>query len=227
MTKQATGTAVQPIDRKQPYFQKMMSTLDGHIRKCAAVEVGRQVVYAELCRYIRTEKVPDDLVRERMFEAGFHKVRVSEVLKICSAPDDIWQGYLSGQLGYRRALQLARYSADDKIAASTVAGQEYAKTMGVPPTEEKLVIDVLEKEEASAKSAAAFTEEQNAANRKPVTDASKCERAAQIIFKNSTQSRSWNSGDGWRLTLVRVKLPGTSAVDNRPGTVAAGKAGAK
>jgi len=182
----------------QQSIVQMMNGLDEHIRVCANVEVSRTVAYLELCKFVRREQVPDDMVRDRMIEAGFHKVRVSEILKVCSAPADIFSAYAERTLGFRRVLALARFSADGKVADVTVAGRAVAQQMGGGSSN---VIEVVEKFESDSKAASAFVEESKAKG--TVSAKSRCDRAAAFIFKYSTKGRVWDSGDGWRLVLEK------------------------
>lgn len=69
-------------------------------------EVG--VLYLELCKGIREKQMSPRLVGRVLGELGFHKVRISEIIRVSMSPNDIWNDYMGRQLGFNKTLQLAR-----------------------------------------------------------------------------------------------------------------------
>lgn len=64
--------------------------------------------YVNLALYIRKEQLPDALVRSELLKLGFKKTRVSELLRVVKAPEEVWDAYAARQIGLKGALQLTR-----------------------------------------------------------------------------------------------------------------------
>jgi len=69
-------------------------------------------VYYDLVTYIRKNKVAPKLVSYQMSEAGFNKVRISEVNRVANAPDDLYNAFAARALGFKNVLQLVRGASD-------------------------------------------------------------------------------------------------------------------
>jgi len=75
--------------------------------------------YYELCRFVRENQLPPKPTRKLLMQVGFHKVRVSEILRIANVPDDMWKPYAARSMSFLKVLEIARLdgaSADEHIA---------------------------------------------------------------------------------------------------------------
>lgn len=194
-------------------IKAVSDTLHHKLTDLARSEVGVGVMWFELCKWIRDTKVPDDVVRVEMDAVGYKRSRISEVLRVCSAPEKVWAVYANRTLGFRKTLQLARLSADGKVSDVTPAAEMVFPSDG--PVDKPALLKQVEEVVSAERTADGAGPSRSAYK---LTAKSKCERAAQVIFKLSTKPRVWSSGDGWELHLVRcgkVKVAKTSALDNR------------
>lgn len=72
------------------------------------VELGRK--YLILCQDIRDHKIGPAQVALMLSGMGFHKVRISEINKIATVPDELWNKFAARELGMKKVLQIARGS---------------------------------------------------------------------------------------------------------------------
>jgi len=155
-------------------------------------EVATGDKYFRLCSYIREKKVLEVTVRREMEECGFRGSRISEVLKVCSAPKDVWEGYLGKLFSFKKALLLVRTGFTGERVVTPVGQLALGDSNGHISIEraEDAVLDV----EGTPKITG-----------KPASKTQKCQRAADAIFKMCDKPRQWKSGDGWVLMLCRDK----------------------
>lgn len=83
-------------------------------------EVGTK--YLDLCTYVREHKVAPRLVSIELGNLGFKRSRVSEIVRIANAADDVWDAFQARRLGFKDALELAR-ATDGKTPHMTDAGR--------------------------------------------------------------------------------------------------------
>lgn len=172
---------------------QMKLSVHGMAMDIAKAEFATGTLWFNLCSYIREHNVPEDIVREEMDAVGFKPSRISEVLKVCAAPADVWDMYLGRMIGFKKTLQLARVAADGAVTEVTEAGKLF---FGERAASEGRKVEEVAKEAMSDKGSETVAPQ--------VSPKSKCDRAASVIFKFSTKGRHWRS-DGWLLTLSRVK----------------------
>lgn len=64
--------------------------------------------YYELCVYIREQKAQDKLVRCVLDSMGFHKAKVSEIIRVASVPEEMWNEFAARTIGFNSVLRLVR-----------------------------------------------------------------------------------------------------------------------
>lgn len=65
-------------------------------------------LYLRLCDFIRFHQLQPDEAREALARAGMRKERVSEVLRVAAAPEDVYRDYEARLIGFRVALERSR-----------------------------------------------------------------------------------------------------------------------
>jgi len=76
--------------------------------------------YYDLIMDIRKFKIEPSLVRVELGKLGFKKSRISELNRICAAPEKVFRDYEAKLVGFDRALELARI-IDGKAAPTAAA----------------------------------------------------------------------------------------------------------
>lgn len=178
-------TMLTPAEKEQ--MAKVEEMGKAIIHKTA--EVGG--LYRALVTYIRQQSVNPRFAAQKLSDLGFNKVRCSEIIRVAMSPDDVYKDYEAEQISFKTTLDLARVG-EGGVAKPTMALQICAQASA---DEKGLVLDVetqaiqdATKPVAKKKSAARI-----------------CEHAAAVIFKNSSKGKTWDSGDGWTLTLAKKK----------------------
>lgn len=66
--------------------------------------------YFKLCSHLRTAKstISTEAHRKVLYDLGYNKARVSEILRVSQAPDDVWSEYNARLIGFNRALEAVR-----------------------------------------------------------------------------------------------------------------------
>jgi len=176
--------------------------------KIAQAEVATGELWFDLCAYARKNKVPEDIVRKEMSNVGFIKQRVSEVIRVISAPQALWDKYETRLFGFRRTLQLARKNEFTQELEATPAGV-IAVTRLMPAmsgsstsrTEDGTRSDPQEVAVQIEKA----SDDLDGDSKPKATPKAKMQRAAAAIFKLAKKPGEWKSGDGWVLILVKEK----------------------
>lgn len=152
-------------------------------------EVG--ILYRSLVQYVRQQQVAPRFLTWKLLGMGFHKARVSEVVRVAMSPDDIYNDFMASSIGFKKALLLARIGAD-------------GKPEGTPVLKLLLNDQQLNRHDATE----AMGDEGNGGGdddkKKPVQTAVRMAKAADIIFRLAKNGCKWESGDGWVLTLSKV-----------------------
>lgn len=81
-------------------------------------------LYLTLCTYIRQNKVDSKLVSYELSQVGFRKQRITEINRVATSPNDVWQQYEARALGFDKTLALARVSPPGEHPVLTPAGQQ-------------------------------------------------------------------------------------------------------
>jgi hypothetical protein len=82
----------------------------------SAVEAATEAMgkYWDLVKFARDNQIPPAQLRLTLKQAGFVDSRVSEVIKVCSAPPVVFKEYEERRIGFRLALKRAREEDDKK-----------------------------------------------------------------------------------------------------------------
>jgi len=155
-------------------------------------EVSTGDKYYKLCTFIREHKVLEVTVRREMELVGFRGSRISEVLKVCAADKATWEGYYSRLFSFKRALLLVRTGFTGERVVTPV-GELALSSGGGQVSIERAESAESELDGDSGKEKA-----------KPASASQKMARAAAAIFKLAKRGQSWDSGDGWKLMLVKA-----------------------
>jgi len=94
------------------------SEAEGRLRGLAreAIRAASEAMgkYWELVVYIRENQIPPAAVRKALIAEGFADSRVSEVIKVISAPPKVYEDYKAKVIGFRLALQRSREDSPKK-----------------------------------------------------------------------------------------------------------------
>lgn len=176
------GTKAQ---REQEAHSAQIKQLGTEIVK-ATIAVGDK--YLALCEYIRTNNVAPKLATFELLEIGFHKARVSEIVRVSHSSDEIWNQFKARNIGFRKVLELSRGNVQELIAESD----------GVEVVEIKATIQ----ESNEADTSSLNKEQDNDSMR-----AKRVENAAKTILTygqlENKRKLSWTLGTGWTLNLTR------------------------
>ena len=163
----------------------------GEIAEKIIIKTGETgVLYRSLVQYVRQQQVAPRFLTWRLLGLGFHKARVSEIVKVAMSPDDIYNDYMANSIGFKKCLLLARLNADGKPEETPVL---------------TLLLNDQSLDRHDAESAIDEGDEGGGDDKKkPVQPAVRMAKAADTIFRLAKKGSKWESGDGWVLTLSKV-----------------------
>jgi len=144
--------------------------------------------YLRLCKYIRENQIAPKIATSELLECGFHKVKVSEIVRIAHASDANWSEFEAGTASIKNVLAMERGTVQKLIADEISDGD---------------VVDIkAQVEEHSPQAALVKSEDEKQADLKK-----RVENAALAILKwglsTNTKAKEWTTGDGFTLRLSR------------------------
>lgn len=166
--------------------------------------------YLKLAQKIRTEQIPDGIVRETLLKLGFAKTRVSEVLRVAKAAPEVWNELEARKVGFRGALDMAR----GKDGEQKEAVLELAAATGQTPDDVEAKLGVAP-EQAAPEGTAATKEEtvkdKIAARMNSISMHGKVVlQAAEVVHALggdvAKMCEPWNLGGHYELVIRRRKL---------------------
>jgi len=72
------------------------------------------LAYRELCETLRTQDVPKKERNKLLIAAGINPVRASEIGRVVDSPPSLFKKYISGGIGFKAALAIARDTSSGK-----------------------------------------------------------------------------------------------------------------
>lgn len=197
---ETTGTGIIPIKHEPAptiFSPKEAAQMD-KIREFGEKLIGQASeqakTYLDLCLYIRKEQVDKKLVAHTLSAQGFHKVRISEINRVATAPEEYFNQYAAKALGFKRVLQLVRGEGDKATATPA------AKMLGITDGKAALMAEAeIEETETQGQGP-------KESDRKAKSPTEKADMGAATIFKavgDGCRRKEWKSGDGLILRLVK------------------------
>jgi len=179
--------------------------------------VGLAEKYVTLVQHIREHQLKGEEVRPGLLEAGFNKVRVSEILRIANAPGEVFDRYAAREIGLKSALQLTRGSADG-TAPNVIREIAQASGETAEQVEEELIGDGAAL--AGAKPVLDDADKVAQTKNAMILAGKRVLLLAAKLVKLGENARSvsqvWNMGDGYTLTLSKDKPAGTGFKKGAP-----------
>ena len=146
------------------------------------------VKYHALVMFIRNNSVSPKLAAFELTSLGFKRSRVSEVNRIAHAKDEVFKEYAAKQIGFDRALELARSETKGGAMKATPAAQNL---LGMGALEAPEVSDIADEAGRAA---------DRGVSRSP---AEIMKSSALAIFSRASRPHVFKSADGkWVMSLV-------------------------
>lgn len=108
------GAAVAHVVRSAPATvrsaeqEKLVGELAEIGAKIVIASVGVGELYFQAAKLIRTKCIAKALVTDTLEPLGFIKQRITELYRVATAADEVWQEYEARRLGFKAALNITR-----------------------------------------------------------------------------------------------------------------------
>jgi len=149
--------------------------------------------YLSLCRYVRENKIPSKTVSRELTQLGFKRSRISEINRVCDAPDKVFTAFAAKEIGFQKAIDWARME-DGKGLVMTPAA--------------KLLADknIASQEDVEAGASAQSSSGAAPKNKTPL--AQRLKASAKFIAINATRATEYKFADA-RFKVVVELVPKT------------------
>lgn len=113
-------------------------------------EVNLKTKYVTLCDELRKTGMNGKELTLLLLFKGHKKTRVSEIKKICSLPQEVFDKYLTGDIGRAMAIKIARTGVQNVDEAQSVAEQEGDAADVAKPVEAPKAVNLIPEKELNA-----------------------------------------------------------------------------
>lgn len=145
LSQEQMGLAKQLIEK----HEKLAQLAEGVL----ADEVGLKTKYVQLCDELRKSGMNGKELTLLLIAKGHKKTRVSEIKKICSLPQEVFDRYLNGDIGRNMAIKIARTGQQNVDEAKGVNEQPTDPLENAKPVSGSAVNLIPEKELSAIKAA--------------------------------------------------------------------------